>query len=241
MNSRTGLILIAASFLASGIIAPAAESTPPPSLAVAITNSYTPPFDAAAAGLMPLFDGKTLSGWTGDPTCWQVVDGAIVGVGGNQALRTERDYDDFRLIVSTIQINSPTNHQGVGFWGERPPEGDFGYGGCVLVMPPMNWTWDYTTSKGFAGKFNVSRDLDKETGLKRSQWTQAEILVNRMKGTIRMAVNGIEVLSYTDSTPSRFKHGPLCLQAHSGNHEVRYKDVFVEVSPKEDRLITLKP
>jgi len=52
-----------------------------------VPTNYAPPFDAAAAGLKPLFDGKTLNGWVGDPTCWKVADGAIVGVKGNQNLR----------------------------------------------------------------------------------------------------------------------------------------------------------
>jgi hypothetical protein len=86
----------------------------------------------------------------------------------------------------------------------------------------------------------LSRNLEKELGLKRSQWTQAEILVNRAKGSVRMAVNGIETVNYTDSDHSRWRKGPVGLQAHGGNKEVRYKDVFIEVSPKEDRLITVK-
>ena len=45
-------------------------------------------------------------------------------------------------------------------------------------------------------------------GVKRSQWTQAEILVNLSKASVRMAVNGIEVVNYTDSDPSRWKKGP---------------------------------
>lgn len=215
--------------------APTASSAPP----VAVTN-YTPPFDAAAAGLTPLFDGKTLKGWVGDPECWKVVDGAIVGVKGNQNLMTEGDYDDFRIIVSTIQVKEPSNHQGVGFWGERMPEGKYGYGKCVDFMPPMNWTWDYTVNKGAPGKLSISRDLSKELGLKRSEWTQAEILVNRAKGTVRMAVNGIEMLYYTDDNPARLKKGPIGLQAHAANQDVRYKDIYIEVAPKEDRLITLK-
>ena len=31
------------------------------------------------AGFQPIFDGKTLKGWDGDPAFWKVVDGAIVG------------------------------------------------------------------------------------------------------------------------------------------------------------------
>ena len=103
-------------------------------------NPYTPPFDAAKAGLTPLFDGKTLNGWVGDPECWKVVDGAIVGVKGNQNIMTVGDYDDFRIILSTRQVKEPDNHQGVGFWGEHMPAGKYGYGNCVDVMPPMNWT-----------------------------------------------------------------------------------------------------
>jgi len=87
-------------------------------------NAYLPPFDAAAAGLTSLFDGRTLNGWAGDPACWKVIDGAIVGLNDNQAIRTASDYDDFRIIVSTRQVKEPTNHQGVCFWGERLPEGN---------------------------------------------------------------------------------------------------------------------
>ena len=136
-----------------------------------------------------------------------------MGVKDNQNLMTSGDYDDFRIVVSTRQVKEPYNHQGVGFWGERPPEGQYGYGGCVLVMPPMNWTWDYTVNAGAPGKLAISRDLDKELGVKRSEWTQAEILVNRAKGTIRMAVNGIKMLYYTDNNPGRLKKGPIGLQA----------------------------
>ena len=223
---------------------PAAHAQPAPStdlVAVAVTNDFVPLFDANAAGLTPLFDGKTLKGWVGDPECWKVVDGAIVGVKGNQNIMTVGDYDNFRIIVSTIQVKEPTNHQGVGFWGEHMPADKYGYGGCVDVMPPMNGTWDYTIKKGAPGKLSISRNLDTEMGLKRSQWTQAEILVNRDKGTIRMAVNGIEMLYYTDDNPARLKKGPIGLQAHSKNEDVRYKDIYIEVSPKEDRLITLRP
>jgi len=227
-------VLIVGMTLLGPIHAQAVNSAPAP------LPAYTPPFNAAAAGLTPLFDGKTLNEWVGNPDCWKVEDGAIVARDGNQALMTAGDYGNFRLIVSTVQVQEPTNHQGICFWGDRPAKGDWGYGGCLDVMPPMPWTWDYTTNAGLAGKMALSRDLDKELEIKRSQWTQAEILVNRDKGTIRMAVNGIEVLSYIDSNPARLKIGPIGLQAHAKNREVRYKDIFIEVDPKQDRLITVQ-
>ena len=31
------------------------------------------------AGFRPIFDGKSLQGWDGDPRFWRVEDGAIVG------------------------------------------------------------------------------------------------------------------------------------------------------------------
>jgi hypothetical protein len=34
---------------------------------------------AAAQGLTPIFDGRTLTGWDGDPAYWRVENGAIVG------------------------------------------------------------------------------------------------------------------------------------------------------------------
>jgi hypothetical protein len=92
---------------------------------------------------------------------------------------------------------------------------------------------EYVRNKG-------SRNLDTELGIKRNQWTQAKILANKAKGTIWMAVNGIEMLYYTDDNPSRLRKGPIGLQAHAGNLDVRYKDIYVEVPPQEDKLITLK-
>ncbi len=61
---------------------------------------------AAACGLSaattPLFDGKTLTGWDGDPKVWRVEDGAIVGGSlqgnpRNEFLTTKRSFFNFRL------------------------------------------------------------------------------------------------------------------------------------------------
>lgn len=53
-----------------------------------------------------------------------------------------------------------------------------------------------------------------------------------------MAVNGVEVTRYAED-PARLRKGPIGLQIHAGASEVEYKDIAVEVDPKEDRLITV--
>ncbi len=37
------------------------------------------PIDSDEAGFSPIFDGKTLAGWEGDPTYWRVENGSLVG------------------------------------------------------------------------------------------------------------------------------------------------------------------
>ena len=100
--------------------------------------------------------------------------------------------------------------------------------------------WDYTRGGGPVGKSALSKDITKQLGITRSDWSQAEILANLSKATVRMAINGVEMLNYTDSDAKRWKKGPIGLQAHAGNKDVRYKDIFIEADPKEDKLITLK-
>ncbi len=56
------------------------------------------------AAPVSLFDGKTLSGWEGDPKVWRVEDGVIVGgsMAGNprnEFLTTKRTFYNFHLKV----------------------------------------------------------------------------------------------------------------------------------------------
>ena len=43
-------------------------------------QSYPEPAGPDIAGFLPIFDGKTLSGWDADPKYWHVEDGMLVGV-----------------------------------------------------------------------------------------------------------------------------------------------------------------
>lgn len=182
-----------------------------------------------------IFDGTTLKGWSGNPTFWSVKDGAIHGVTNEtrgELLLTDGDFGDFRLILKS-RLVSDSNHLGVCFWGER--RADFRYGECVLVIPPHGGMWDYRPGKGSPPRENIPH-----TKADPHQWHETEVLGNLKEGTLRMAVNGIEIVRYKDEDPARLKRGPIGLQIHSGASIVEYKDIEVEIDPKDDRLITVK-
>jgi hypothetical protein len=193
--------------------------------------------DAGAGGATAaqvLFDGKTLTGWDGNPMIWSVKDEAIDGksTNGGQLINTKDDYDDFRLIVSS-RLLSMGNHLGICMFGARSAQ--WKYGGCMLVIPPQGGSWDYQKGGGLPGAMNVPHPAFPV-----ADWHEAEILAHLKDGTIRMAVDGHEVLRWKDPNPGRLKKGPIGLQIHAGASEVQYKGISVEVAPKDDRLITVK-
>jgi Domain of Unknown Function (DUF1080) len=182
-----------------------------------------------------LFDGVSLKGWKGNPAFWSVTDGAIRGVTDEtrgELLLTDGNFGDFRLILKS-RLVSESNHLGVCFWGER--RDDFRYGECVLVIPPHGGMWDYRPGKGSPPRENIPH-----TKADPHQWHETEVLGNLIAGTLRMAVNGVEIVRYKDEDPARLKRGPIGLQIHSGASIVEYKDIEVETDPKENRLITVK-
>ena len=134
-------------------------------------------------------------------------------------------FGDFRLILKS-RLVSESNHLGVCFWGER--RADFRYGDCVLVIPPHGGMWDYRPGKGSPPRENIPH-----TKADPHQWHETEVLGNLNEGTLRMAVNGIEIVRYKDEDPARLKRGPIGLQIHSGASIVEYKDIEVEIDPKE--------
>ena len=143
-----------------------------------------------------LFDGASLKGWSGNPTFWSVKDGAIHGMTNEtrgELLLTDGDYGDFRLILKS-RLVSESNHLGVCFWGER--RADFRYGDCVLVIPPHGGMWDYRPGKGSPPRENIPH-----TKADPHQWHETEVLGNLNEGTLRMAVNGIEIVRYKDEDP----------------------------------------
>src|SRR5262245_17006271 len=160
---------------------------------------------AAYPGCVKLFNGESFAGWEADPSTWSIADGAMRGVGGTSRLAyTKADYGSFRLIV-TARMN-PVNgdHLGVLFWGDRPADPSrpqIDNAGWIQFMPPHGAMWDYHPPK--------HRNLPHETlaaGPRDfSRWSTTELLCDLDKGTMRAAVNGVEIARYAHPHPGERK------------------------------------
>ncbi len=174
-------------------------------------------------------------------TSWIVKEGALASTGaGRGVIYTKNDYTNYRIIFNLREISG--NHQPcVLLYCTRPAPGEKGLDalGGIQFQVPNGGHWDYRPG------FNKGGDGFKnpiKTKYNNHEWSQVEILVDAKNGAARMAVaqpvgtKGIENLDYNN--PEAGKTGPFALQMHNGGLFDEYKDIRVELDPKEDKLIT---
>jgi hypothetical protein len=228
--------------------APAAGTFPPPSALSKATLEKI-------SRMTPLFDGKTLEGWKASvkgtnevdkATVWTVKDGAMASLGaGRGVLYTEKEFGNYRVIFTMRHVSGQPDHQAcVLIFCTAPPYGQKGLDalGGIQFQPPNGGSWDYRPGKNNSGKGLFTRLPHPK--LDAHEWSQVELLVNAETGTARMAVaqpigtKAVEVLDFKD--PTAGKKGPIAWQMHNKGLFDEYKDVRIEVDPKEDNLITVE-
>lgn len=184
----------------------------------------------------PLFNGKDLAGWEGDPAVWSVEAGELVGRGPqkrNHFIFHKSEQSDFRLIVeiklvpdggnSGIQIRSVPIEGGeargcqadvgAGWWGKLYEESARG-----ILYPKKGQEFD-------GGKF-----------VKKDDWNVYEVVAVGFR--IRTAINGHLCTDLEDDKIAT--KGRIGLQVHSGGPmEVRFRNFQLELNPKFE-LKTLK-
>jgi hypothetical protein len=179
-------------------------------------------------------------------TGWVVKDGALASTGaGRGVIYTENDYESYRLIFQVRQNTGKQfdHYPGVLLFCQRPPAGELGLDalGGIQFSVPSAGHWDYRPGINRSGD-HFRRPL--RIKFNQEEWSQVEILVDGKKGKARMAIaqpvgtRPIEVLSFDD--PAAAKAGPIALQMHNSHLFDEYKDLRIEVDPKEaDKLIML--
>ncbi|HXB72462.1 MAG TPA: DUF1080 domain-containing protein [Candidatus Acidoferrales bacterium] len=183
-------------------------------------------------------------------TGWVVKDGAMASTGtGRGVIYTAKDYGRFRLMFTMRHISGNPDHQAcVLIFCSRPPTGEKPLDalGGVQFQVPNGGHWDYRPGMNNSG---ISTSGGQEftpvtkTHFDIHAWSRVEILADAAKGTARMAVaqppgnTAVEVLDFKDATAG--KVGPVAWQMHNAGLLDEYKDVAIELEPKDDNLITV--
>lgn len=192
-----------------------------------------------------LFNGRDLDGWEGhvDPY-WSVDNGEIVGRNAeadapkvSTYLLTKKPYRNFRLLLEGKLVTSEM-HSGVAIWGKRlDKDGEAASYQGHLVMFPSGWgLYDLYRRNGISG----DQDGKAKAAGRQHDWNQMEILA--IGSRIRLAVNGKQVLDWTDPKPELCESGPIGLQLHSNTvpQEVRFRGLMLVEDP-QDVLVTAAP
>ncbi|MBI1897653.1 MAG: DUF1080 domain-containing protein [Acidobacteria bacterium] len=169
--------------------------------------------EEAKEGFVPLFDGKTLNGWSGDPRLWSVRDGAIVGstegveLSHNSFLIYKKQpFSDF---VLRLQVKLRNHNSGVQFRSEELP--DYVVRGYQADMALDNWWGGVYEEKGTRGVMVNGWKGKADKVVRRSDWNDLEITC---KGDlIQIRVNGLLTAELHDSVRLT---GILALQLHRG-------------------------
>lgn len=176
-------------------------------------------------GFEPLFNGRDLTGWEGDPLLWLVEDGMIVGrspgIGYNDFLATENSYSDFSLRLQ-VHLVGDVGNSGVQFRSQRVT-GSMEMIGYQADIGPTWWGGLYDESR--RRRMLVEQDAELITELVRpDDWNDYEIEARGAR--IRLKLNGTTTAEYEETEDGIAAEGRIALQVHSGPAlEVRFRNI----------------
>jgi len=184
---------------------------------------------AAEDGFVPLFDGKTLTGWHALPGGnWEAKDGAIVGTSQRSERRhgmllSEKTYKDFTV---RLKFKSVRGNSGLYFRSEKVPGGVAVNGFQAEIDPARDVGGLYETG-GRAWVVKPTAEQVKEY-FKPGQWNQ--MTVSAQGRNVTVEVNDHKTAELKDD-PGRLE-GHFGLQLHGGQDmHVEFRDVEILVTP----------
>jgi hypothetical protein len=218
---------------------------------------YPTPAGADETGFVPIFDGKTLDGWEGDPKYWRVENGCLVGEVTPDTLLKQNTFiiwrkgapKDFEL-KADYRITSGGN-SGINYRSVEIPETHFAMRGYQADIDGANkYTGQNYEEKGrtfLAQRGDISRvdadgkariigslgDKDKLVEfVKNNDWNQYHLIVRG--NTMIHILNGHVMSVVVDDDPEHRKFdGLLGVQVHVGPPmKIEYKNFMLK---------TLKP
>ena len=178
-------------------------------------------------------------------TGWVVKDGAMASTGaGRGVIYMAKDYSRYRLMFTMRHISGNPDHQAcVLIFCSRPQPGEKPLDalGGIQFQVPNGGHWDYRPGVNNNGGQEFTSVT--KTHFDPHAWSRVEILADAAQGTARMAVaqppgnKAVEVLDFKDAAAG--KAGPIAWQMHNAGLFDEFKDVTIELDPKEGDLITM--
>jgi hypothetical protein len=168
-----------------------------------------------------MFNGKDLTGWSGEASLWSVDNGEIVGKSNgldrNQFLIGDLVAGDFKLTLE-VKLAGNAGNSGIQFRSVALPEGEVkGYQADI----GEGWWGKLYEEHGRA----LLWDKSGEAHVKNGEWNTYEIEAVGHK--IQTRINGQLCVDLDD--PDGETAGVFALQLHSGGPtEVRFRNIKIE-------------
>ena len=186
---------------------------------------------AAEEGFKPLFDGKSLDGWSGDPELWKVEDGAIAGCSDEKALKhntflaTTKTYKNFAL---KLKFKLRNHNSGVQVRSKQFP--DYVVRGYQPDIAESRFTGILYEEGGRGILADVKPDEIAKV-IKKGEWNDYVITCDGPK--IKIELNGTTTVDYTEKDEAKgAAEGIIAFQLHAGpKMKVWFKDVEIKELP----------
>jgi hypothetical protein len=193
---------------------------------------------AADPGFTPLFNGRDLDGWEGDPAVWRVENGAIVGSTDGHPIEQNtfliykpRTFSDFIL---RAEVRLRNHNSGIQFRSTVLPGPGWivsGYQADFSEAGPEKSAWgNFYEERGRGRAVMPAQDAGWRVAQKvyrPGDWNEYEILAQGRR--IRLTLNGTVTIDTTDDKAST---GVIALQLHAGPAmRVEFRNLRIQALP----------
>ncbi len=187
-------------------------------------------FARAEEEFQPLFDGKTLEGWTGDEALWSVEDGMIVGsteektLDQNSFLATEKPYKNF---VLKTKFKLRNGNSGIQFRSKLHDDHVVkGYQADIADNQYMGILYE----EGGRGILKDVKPDEVADHINKDDWNEYVLTVDGPH--IKQELNGFTTVDYEETSDEGAKEGIIALQLHVGpKMKIWFKDLEIQELP----------
>jgi len=216
-----------AMILAAGVMAWGLWSPPAGAVEAAKPTATTKPAKLPK-GFQRLFDGKTLTGWTGRKSLWAVENGAIRGqstpetkLKHNDFLYTNKPYTNFEL---RLKFRLKNHNSGVQV--RSKVHKDFRVTGYQADIAEKRYT-GILYEEGGRGILADVKPAEIAKHVKAGGWNDYRIVCDGKR--LQFFINGQKTVDYTEKEERGAKKGVIAFQLHAGPPmTVYFKDIFIK-------------